>query len=109
MTLAQIMLWIHIQFRFIVRVVDVLAVARRQDLMFQRVHKTALAPHAQCIDGAVDVPVCATENKFTQCKITQKTTEVPQVQCIARTTGVPEVMDFQVPTNNHELDASAIH
>ena len=47
-------LWNQILFRFIVRVVDVPAVARRQ---FQRVHKTALAPQAQYVDGAVDVPV----------------------------------------------------
>ena len=62
-------------------------------------------------------PICATENMFPQCKTAQKTMEIPQVQCIARSAGVHQVMQCQVPVMlqlqisaiNHELDASARH
>ena len=33
----------------------------------------------------------------------QKTTEIPQVQCVARIAGVPVVIQWQVPVLTHAL------
>ena len=86
------------------RTVDVPVVAPRQDLAFRGVQKTALAPRAQSIDGAVDVLVVKQVSDSANCSDNDGDRRGSTVRRQDRGCSRDDANSI-----NHELDARARH